>query len=394
MITLIQTTHTKALQIHRWWRKVWRWVVRSAGFMALQLVIMALIGFAYEMISSWQERKAFPPPGEMVNVGGGRLHLLSEGKGTPTVVLDTGLGSSSLYWGKVMPLITPQTRVCVFDRAGYGWSDPGIPPRTTQQIAKELHTLLQNARLPTPYILVGWSFGGFTARMYAHLYPQEIAGIVLVESAHEEQFERYMPIVVDGIKKTGLNLEPLMSALGGPEHTHSLIETTVSRFHLLKSMTGWTRWQRRNETGGDFWNGYPGGTWEKIRFSELQHGYLQAVLGEQKAWEESIAQIRQVRDLGNLPLTVVSRRQELKGPFPKWFPAEEIERHWQVMQSDLLRLSTQSKQVFASPSDHLVPHWQPQVVADSVLQQVRDTRRSLKNWEAEPKYTALSPRHR
>jgi pimeloyl-ACP methyl ester carboxylesterase len=280
--------------------------------------------------------------------------------------------------GQSVAINYPSARVCLFDRAGYGWSDPGHSPRTTQQIAGELHTLLQNARLPGPYIVVGWSFGGFTARMFAHLYPQETAGIVLVESAHEEQFERYVPIVVAGIKKTGLNLEPLMKALGGPERTHSLIETTVSRFHLLKSMTGWTRWERRNETGGDFWNGYPEGTREKIRFSELQHGYLQAVLGEQKGWDESIAQIRQVRNLGDLPLTVVSRRQELKGPFPEWFPAGEIERNWQEMQSDLLRLSTQSKQIFASPSDHLVPHWQPQVVADSVLELLQDARRSGK----------------
>ncbi len=100
--------------------------------------------------------------------------------------------------------------------------------------------------------------------------------------------------------------------------------------------------------------------------------------GEQKAWEESIAQIRQVRDLGNLPLIVVSRKQDLKGPFPEWFPAEEIKRQWQTMQSDLLHLSKQSKQIFADPSDHLVPHRQPQVVADSVLELVQAARREAK----------------
>jgi pimeloyl-ACP methyl ester carboxylesterase len=362
----------------RWIRKMFRWFCWGVAFTALQVLLVALAGLGYEMTASWQDQKAFPPPGHLVNVGGYRLHLLQAGEGSPTVVMDSGLGSSSLYWGKVMPLLAKQTRVCLFDRAGYGWSDPGSTPRTTQQIVTELHTLLENARIPGPYILVGWSFGGFTARMYAHQYPGEVAGVVLVESAHEEQFERYVPTILAGVKKTGLNLEPLMRMLGGPERTHTLVEMTVSRIHFLKLFTGLTRWGRRSEQGGDFWKGYPVGTQERLRYCELQHGYVPAVLGEQKAWEESIAQIRQVRDLGNLPLIVVSRKQDLKGPFPEWFPAMEIEQQWQTMQSDLLHLSKRSKQVFASPSDHLVPHWQPQTVADSVMELVQAARKETK----------------
>jgi pimeloyl-ACP methyl ester carboxylesterase len=351
-------------------RKLLRFLFYGAALIACLIFIIAMAGFGYEMTASWKDRKVFPPPGQMVDVGGFRLHLLSEGAGNPTVIMDSGLGSSALYWGKVMPLIAKETRVCLFDRAGYGWSDPGPAPRTTQRITTELHTLLENARIPGPYILVGWSFGGFTMRMYAHQYPQDVAGIVLVESAHEEQFERYVPTVLAGVKKTGLNLEPLMRALGGPERTHTLVETTLSRINWMKSLTGLARWGRRNEQGNDFWKDYPEGTETTLRYCELQHGYIPAVLGEQKAWEESIAQMRQVRDLGNLPLIVVSRKQDLKGPYPEWFPAVEIERQWQTMQTDLLHLSRKSRQVFADPSDHLVPHRQPQVVADSVLELV------------------------
>lgn len=361
-----------------WIRKFIRWISRVVAGIACLVLAAALAGFGYETVCSWKDRKAFPSPGQMVNIGGYRLHLQSEGEGTPTVVLDSGLGSSALYWGKVVPLISGKTRVCTFDRPGYGWSDPGPSPRTTRQITLELHTLLENARVPKPYILAGWSLGGFTARMYAHLYPRDVAGIVLVESAHEEQFQRYVPVVLAGIKKTGINLEPVMKALGGPEQTHTFVETTVSRINLLKSWTGLARWGRRHEASAEFWNGYPAGTQEKLRFCELQHGYLPAVLGEQKGWEESIAQIRQVRDLGNLPVIVVSRKQELKGPYPEWFPAEEIERQWQLMQADLLGLSKQSRQIFASPSDHLVPHWQPRVVADCVLQLVQTVRHDAK----------------
>jgi pimeloyl-ACP methyl ester carboxylesterase len=358
-------------------RRVLRWLGKAFKVLAAGLLAFALVGFIYEAIASRLDKRQYPPPGQLVDVGGYRLHIQCAGKGSPTVVLDTGLGSTALYWGKVAPEIARDTRVCTYDRAGYGWSDPGPEPRSSEQIVKELHTLLKNAGEPGPFILVGWSFGGFTARLYPRLYPGEVAGVVLVDSAHEEQFVRYVPTVVNGIKKAGLNLERLVSFLGGPERFHTFVELTAVRWDIVRSRLGLVRWARRNEQPGEFWDKYPADTWKRERFCELQHGFLTAVRGEKAAWEESTIQARSANSLGDLPLVVVSRAPDLKGPFPEWFPAVELERDWQSMQSDLVRLSTRGRQVFARGSDHLIPHHSPQLIVESTLGLVDNYRRGV-----------------
>jgi pimeloyl-ACP methyl ester carboxylesterase len=351
-------------------RRFLRWVGKCFKVLAAGMLILSLVGFTYETIASRVDRKEYPPPGQLVDVGGYRMHIQCAGQGSPTAVLDTGLGSTALYWGKIAPEVARFTRVCTYDRAGYGWSDTGPEPRSSEQITRELHTLLTNAGVPRPYVIVGWSFGGFTARIYPQLYPGEVAGVVLVDSTHEEQFVRYVPTVVNGIKKTGLNLDPVVKFLGGPERFHTFVELAAVRWDLIRSRLGLLRWSRRNEQESDFWEKYPPDTWKRERFCELQHGFLTAVRGEKAAWEESTSQAHALSTLGDLPLIVVSRAPEMKGPYPEWFPAVELERDWQTMQSELVRLSTRGRQVFAHGSDHLIPHHSPQVVTDSIFELV------------------------
>ena len=121
---------------------------------------------------------------EMVVVGGHRLHIDCVGQGSPTVILESGLGTMSVDWANVQPEVAKTTRVCAYDRAGTGWSEPGPEPRDPQQIARELHTLLGNAGIDGPYVLVGQSFGGLYVRMYAAQYPKEVEGMVLVDASH------------------------------------------------------------------------------------------------------------------------------------------------------------------------------------------------------------------
>ena len=127
----------------------------------------------------------------MVDVGGYELYLYCTGasqEGGPTVILESGLGASSAVWGWVQPEVAKTTRVCSYDRAGMGWSDPGSQPRDAKHIAQELHTLLANAGIPGPYVLVGWSYGGLYSREYAGLYGDEVAGLVLVDSSYPDQW--------------------------------------------------------------------------------------------------------------------------------------------------------------------------------------------------------------
>ena len=110
----------------------------------------------------------------MVDVGGFRLHINCQGEGEPTVVLDSGAGGFSLEWVNIQKALSPQTRVCAYDRAGYAWSDMGPLPRTSRRIVGELKTLLEKGDIPGPYILVGHSFGGFNVQYFARRKTQSV----------------------------------------------------------------------------------------------------------------------------------------------------------------------------------------------------------------------------
>jgi pimeloyl-ACP methyl ester carboxylesterase len=129
-----------------------------------------------------------PAPGRMVDVGGHRLHLRCSGSGSPAVIFDAALGASSLSWSLVQPEVARLTRACSYDRAGFGWSDAGPRPRTAGRAADELHELLRRGGVPPPYLLVGHSFGGLVMRIFAARNHDEVAGLVLVDPAHPEEW--------------------------------------------------------------------------------------------------------------------------------------------------------------------------------------------------------------
>ena len=131
------------------------------------------------------------PPGMFVGIGSHRLHIYCTGQGAPAVIFESGLGGTSLDWSKVQPAVSEFTRACSYDRAGYGWSEPGPMPRHAARIAAELDRLLVDASVPPPYVLVGHSFGGLVVRAFAARKERwAVAGVVLVDAAHEDQFRR------------------------------------------------------------------------------------------------------------------------------------------------------------------------------------------------------------
>ncbi len=136
---------------------------------------------------------AISPPGQLIDVGGFRLHMHCTGEGSPAIVLDAALGGSSLSWSLVQPELAKLSRVCSYDRAGFGWSDAGPMPRTAGRIADELRTLLDRAGVSPPFLLVGHSFGGLVALIFARRFRSETAGMVLVDPAHAEDWVRPAP---------------------------------------------------------------------------------------------------------------------------------------------------------------------------------------------------------
>jgi pimeloyl-ACP methyl ester carboxylesterase len=167
------------LRAHRQLRsRTRRWLV----YPLLAVLALASIGGGYETVRESIDGTAYPPPGQLVDVGGHWLHLNCTGTGSPTVVLEPGLGevSSAMVW--IAQAVAHETRVCVYDRAGRGWSDPADDPQDAVQTAANLHTLLDRANIPGPYVLAGHSFGGLYVLTFAATYPDQVAGLVLLDS--------------------------------------------------------------------------------------------------------------------------------------------------------------------------------------------------------------------
>src|SRR5215204_674307 len=155
-----------------------RWLLHPV----LAALMVAAVGGGYETVRESLDARIYPMPGQLVDVGGHRMHLHCTGTGSPTVVLEPGQGGASSDLGWIAPAVARDSRVCVYDRAGRGWSDGADGPQDAAQIAADLHTLLERAQVPGPYVLAGHSFGGLYVQTFAANYPDQVAGLVLLDS--------------------------------------------------------------------------------------------------------------------------------------------------------------------------------------------------------------------
>ncbi len=307
------------------------------GGLVAALLGLMLLGAGYESMAEAADVRAYPAPGQMIDVGGYRLHIHCVGTGSPTVVIEAGLGDWSASWSSwVQPEAARTTRVCTYDRAGMGWSEPGPLPRTAAHVAQELHTLLQNARVPGPYVLVGHSLGGLPVRVFAHDYAAEVAGVVLIESMHPRQAKPATPTT-----------PPQTTA---PASALSLA-TLPARIGVLRVLAG--PLDLKGGLSPEVANAY-------VAFSVTSR-FIQTQLDESQGLGASLAQAGAVTSLGAVPLIVLSRGQD---------PDQE----WQEMQADLLHLSSQSQQLIADQSGHNVQLDQPNAAVKAIVQLVEQIR--------------------
>jgi pimeloyl-ACP methyl ester carboxylesterase len=176
---MLALTAWMAVRIHRDLRSR---AARLMLYAVIALSVVAGVGGAYETFRESSDTATYSMPGQLVDVGGHRLHLNCTGSGSPTVVLEPGAGDMSSAFGWIAPAVARDTRVCTYDRAGRGWSDPANTPQDGRQVATDLHTLLHVANVPGPYVIAGHSFGGLYVLAFAAQYPDEVAGMVLVDS--------------------------------------------------------------------------------------------------------------------------------------------------------------------------------------------------------------------
>jgi len=277
------------------------------GFLVF-VVLLVLSGVVYQAIGSATDARRYLPPGRMVDVGGHRLHLCCAGEGSRTVVMDSGLPGSSLSWSLVQPEVAKFTRVCSYDRAGLGWSDVGPTPRTSRRIVEELHRLLKKAEIEGPYVLVGHSFGAPNMRLYASKYPDEVAGMVLVDPLHPRE---WLHITAEGERKLKQAVRlsrygAFLARLGIARLVSSLARigaSALARFSV-SLLTGGVLKGRENLLASV----------EKllpdlrpvIRVFWTPSKSYEAMAGQIDGLPESAAQIAATGDFGDIPLVVLS----------------------------------------------------------------------------------------
>jgi len=217
--------------------------IDTPGFLRIGFLIFLTLSMApTEVSAAPMNAERFPPPGNYVWAEEIRFHINCSGAGRPTVILDAGLGGSSLEWVKVQPAVSGFTRVCSYDRAGYGWSGRSRSPRTAKNIVGELRSLLTEADTDDPYVLVGHSFGGLTARLFAHEHPEQVAGLVLVDASHERLFEQFdrngsgSALAPTGAQFVISNHETVPANL--PEDTRAIAEALALGPDSLRSLYG------------------------------------------------------------------------------------------------------------------------------------------------------------
>ena len=275
-----------------------------------------------------------------MDVGGRKMHIHCTGDGSPTVILESGLGDSYLSWHKAQPEIAKFTRVCSYDRAGLGFSDPSSQPRTSKVIAEELHALLQAASVPPPYVIVGHSMGGYNVRVYASMYRGEIVGMVLVDASHPDQENRFPPELknMEGSWRREVEFIAYAMPFGVPRFIGLCDNDPTSRAADCNARTA------------------------------------REQLAEIKAFPESAAETAATGSLGDLPLAVLSHDPDKpSGDLPPEI-AKPTNEAWERMQVELSHLSTRGTQTIAKNSAHYIQIDRTDVVLDAVRNIVAQAR--------------------
>lgn len=164
-------------------RRILRWIGHGLKWLGIGIIAVLVLGFVFQAVSVEFDKRGYLPPGQLVNVDGHLMHIYCTGEGSPTIVLEAGAYSYSTEWYWVQKQLSRTNRVCSYDRAGYGWSEPVPGSRDGLQLVHELHDMLQTANVPGPYVMAGHSLGGVTVPIYAAEYPDDVLGMVLVDSA-------------------------------------------------------------------------------------------------------------------------------------------------------------------------------------------------------------------
>lgn len=305
-----------------------RFAARAAVFAAAA----GAASFAYQKIAETRDRRRFPPPGQLVDIGGRHLHLVTAGEGSPAVVIIPALADNVLQWLPILEGAAAETRVIVYDRAGVGWSDPPPQPkRTPDLMAADLHAMLHAAGIAPPYVLAGHSIGGIIARRFYALCPREVAGIVLIDSSHEQQAKR------------------IGAADWRMETARYYFEAARRQARILGARRAAAQLGLLRGFGAMIDREAPPGHRDAQRAIVLSTRQRRAAVQEMLMFARGMGS---PPPLDSVPLTVITRAPDSKGYWPVW--AE--------LQAEMAALSTDSVHVHAETGGHYLHLDEPDLV--------------------------------
>ena len=328
-------------------------------FFCFGIVCFAILaGSVYQFQKTTADLATFPPPGRMISVNGVNLHLFCVGSGSPTLILEAGLGENSLSWYPVQSKLAQNMRVCAYDRPGLGWSDLINAPIQVQDVAKNLHTLLNNAGISPPYVLVGHSRGGIYVRAFYRQFTAETLGIVLVDSTHEQSPMHQYPHAAWDYWKQAM---------------HIAIAEPLSQVGLVRLM-GVADADRRPSP-------LPSEVLAAKTAVQNRTDTARAVVNEITVMRQGLnASTPPPSNLGNLPLLVltasnlidqslIEREAEKSGKNVETEKA--LARTQQTEQDDLAGLSSNSRHIIVKNSGHFIMHDQAEEFVSSVSEFVK-----------------------
>lgn len=312
----------------------------------LILLALAVLGLAYERWARGHDRKTWSHPGQLIDVGGHRLHARTYGEHEPLVVFEADEGAWSTHWGRIPEELGAAAATTVtYDRGGLGWSEPGPPPRDAETLARELHQLLARVAPGRPAVLVGHGTASHILRAYAHRYPFETAGLVLVDPFHDGLPDRLRREQIPPAKPSAWMLR-VTSFLSSAGILRLLQKSSSSNAHLP----------------------LPDRQRTMLDALELDPRVRRGAAEEMAAEEQSLRYVSRLSDTHEIPMRILVSTETLgEDEVPDDFPREDYNRLWSDQSEAFLDLSRHARRVLVEGSGHQLQLERPEVVVEAVL---------------------------
>jgi pimeloyl-ACP methyl ester carboxylesterase len=319
-------------------------LVKLLKYLVVVIAALVVVGAGYQWQAAASDRAQYPAPGTLYAIDGLQMHLDCRGQGEPTVILESGLLSGSSSWRLVHDPLSEVTRICAYDRAGMDWSTPTDQPVDATNVTRSLHELLEVAGVEGPQIILGMSAGGVFVREYYRRYPEQIVGMVLVDSSHEQQGAR-LPEIGDSTQMSSiLSLCSWFQPIG-VIRAFRLIDPFLNQYELPEEALA------------------------LARANAYQSHSCASLLLESEGFQREIYDAEPPGSLGDLPLTVLSQGKPPEANETFGMTLEDAEKMaivWDELQNELTALSSVGHRLKAMQSGHVIQLEQPQIVIDEV----------------------------